>query len=317
MVMPAADADPGLISAIYDAALDAGRWPDVLRMLAQEFNDAPLRIPIDQSATTGEPTASAGALAEYGRQQERGAPLTQAQRLRMSALTAHLRRALQLNRSIGELQIACGLACEALDRLRHGVVVVDSQGRILLANQAAQAILADPAGVLCSDRQRLAARRPTDCAALLRLIEMAVLKGAGGSCVLSRERHPAAVVRVMPAGVAPETLLGRPPHAVVMIKDLAGAAKRASTAFGRYFALTPAQMALADEIVRGDGVRAAARRLRISYGTARAHLLQIFQKTGARRQTELVRLMSEWDDGITPSGGGMNARAPMSAQERK
>lgn len=317
MVMPAAEADPGLISAIYDAALDAGRWPDVLRMLATELNDASLRVAIDQTPTTDDFPASVGALSDCGRKRGRAASLTQAQRVRISALAPHLRRALQLNRSIGDLQIACGLACEALDRFRHGIVVVDSGARILLANQAAEAILADPAGVIWRDRQRLAARRPTDVAALLRLIGMAALEGSGGSCVLLKERRPAAVVLVMPAGGAPETLHARVLHAVVMIKDLAGAAKRASTAFGRYFALTPAQMALADEIVRGDGVRAAARRLRISYGTARAHLLQIFQKTGARRQTELVRLMSEWDDGITPSAGARNARVPVSAPERK
>jgi DNA-binding CsgD family transcriptional regulator len=44
------------------------------------------------------------------------------------------------------------------------------------------------------------------------------------------------------------------------------------------------------EIVDGDGLRAAAGRLGDSLATARTHLRQVFEKTGARRQAELVGL---------------------------
>jgi DNA-binding CsgD family transcriptional regulator len=59
------------------------------------------------------------------------------------------------------------------------------------------------------------------------------------------------------------------------------------------FALTPAEADLAVEIAKGDGRQAAARRLGISVGTVRSHLMRIFDKTGARRQAELVRLLAE------------------------
>jgi hypothetical protein len=38
-------------------------------------------------------------------------------------------------------------------------------------------------------------------------------------------------------------------------------------------------------------------RLGIAYTTARTHLLQIFQKTGTARQTALVRLMLDRNEG--------------------
>lgn len=312
--MTAAEADRGLIAAIYDAALDAGRWPAVLQRLAQEFNDASVRLSFDQLSTRG-CSACENSLVEEGRRRGLPAPLTQEQSMRLSALTPHLRRAMQLNRSLGELRLACDLACEALHQFRNGILVVEADARILLANRAAEALLADPDGVLRMERQHLAARRRADCAALLHLIGMAVDNGTRGSFVISRERHPAVVVLVMAAGVVPGAIVRAPLHAIVMVKDLAGAARRASDAFGRYFALTPAQMALANEIARGEGVRAAARRLRISYGTARAHLLQIFQKTGTRRQTELVRLMMVWDDGIGQVGDIARGHAPVPAHE--
>jgi DNA-binding CsgD family transcriptional regulator len=55
--------------------------------------------------------------------------------------------------------------------------------------------------------------------------------------------------------------------------------------------LTPAEADFALEIVKGDGRAAAAARFGISVGTARTHLTHIFDKTGVRRQAELVRLL--------------------------
>jgi DNA-binding CsgD family transcriptional regulator len=309
MVMPGAETDPGLIAAIYDAAIDAARWPQVLARLARESNSASARLLLDHFATSGGHPVFAGTRSECERRPARLELRTQTRLEQVSVLTPHLRRALELNRIIGELTIVRDLACEALQRLRFGVLVVEAEARVLLANRAAEAILADPHGALRRERQRLTARRHTDCAVLSRLIGMAVRSGSGGSFVISRDGRPAVIVLVMPARGAADGIGRRPGHAIVLVKDLERPAKRSSSAFSRYFVLTPAQAALANEIVRGDGVRSAARRLRISYGTARAHLLQIFQKTGVRRQTELVRLMSDWDDGISqladaaPGGG--------------
>jgi hypothetical protein len=50
---------------------------------------------------------------------------------------------------------------------------------------------------------------------------------------------------------------------------------------------------LALEILKGDGRAAAAARVNITVGTARTHLERIFEKTGVRRQAELVRLLSD------------------------
>ncbi|AGB73841.1 transcriptional regulator, LuxR family (plasmid) [Rhizobium tropici CIAT 899] len=56
--------------------------------------------------------------------------------------------------------------------------------------------------------------------------------------------------------------------------------------------LTRAEADVAWEILKGDGRDAAATRLGIAAATMRAHLTHIFEKTGVRRQAELVRLMS-------------------------
>jgi DNA-binding CsgD family transcriptional regulator len=54
------------------------------------------------------------------------------------------------------------------------------------------------------------------------------------------------------------------------------------------FGLTPAEVRLVLRLVSGDSLRSAAKALGIKYETVRTHLKSIFQKTGTRRQAELV-----------------------------
>ena len=57
------------------------------------------------------------------------------------------------------------------------------------------------------------------------------------------------------------------------------------------FGLTEAEAKLAAMLTTGEDLRAAAARLEITYGTARARLAAIFSKTETRRQGELIRLV--------------------------
>jgi DNA-binding CsgD family transcriptional regulator len=59
----------------------------------------------------------------------------------------------------------------------------------------------------------------------------------------------------------------------------------------RQFGLTPAESRFVIEILKGDGIGAAAERLGILPGTARTHLHRVLAKTGTRRQADLVRLI--------------------------
>jgi DNA-binding CsgD family transcriptional regulator len=75
--------------------------------------------------------------------------------------------------------------------------------------------------------------------------------------------------------------------------------RRQQTNLRRRFDLTFTEAALAVEILRGDGRKAAARRCGISDATAKTHLANIFEKTGTHRQAELVRFLlgaakAEW-----------------------
>src|SRR5262245_43825487 len=56
----------------------------------------------------------------------------------------------------------------------------------------------------------------------------------------------------------------------------------------RHFGLTPAEATLALHLAEGETLRSAEAKLSMTYETARTHLKSVFQKTGTRRQAELV-----------------------------
>lgn len=67
-------------------------------------------------------------------------------------------------------------------------------------------------------------------------------------------------------------------------------ADRLRTSFG----LTLAEAAIALHIGAGGNMRQFAEQRRLSRNTARNQLQQVFEKTGMRRQAELVRLLSDF-----------------------
>jgi DNA-binding CsgD family transcriptional regulator len=81
------------------------------------------------------------------------------------------------------------------------------------------------------------------------------------------------------------------PRAILFITDPEEAAIVRRESLRQDFGLTPAEAGFTREVLKADGLQAAADRLGISLTTARTHLAHVFDKTGTRRQAELVRLI--------------------------
>ena len=79
--------------------------------------------------------------------------------------------------------------------------------------------------------------------------------------------------------------------AIVLVSDPESETRVRVERLRERYGFTPAEMALALEIVKGDGRQAAADRLGITVATARSHLSRIFEKAGVKRQAELVNLL--------------------------
>jgi DNA-binding CsgD family transcriptional regulator len=79
--------------------------------------------------------------------------------------------------------------------------------------------------------------------------------------------------------------------ALILVVDPDRALPPSAAQLRQLYGLTHAESEVAVAAVRGEGLSAIAADLDVSLATARTHLQHVFEKTGTRRQAELVRLI--------------------------
>jgi DNA-binding CsgD family transcriptional regulator len=232
-----------------------------------------------------------------------------------AALIPHLQRAVQLQLRLSALDGPPEGSAEILNRLLQGVVLVDSHARVIFANRVAERMLRAGAGLVLG-RDGLRAQIPDETRRLRQTIADCAepryeVAGAGGRIRLSREERAPLTVLVVPHRSRYAWVDVAWPRAVLFIVDPETAAGVRCESLRDDFGLTPAEAALALEILKADGLRAAANRLAISLATAHTELAHIFGKTGTRRQAELVRLILQSQPAVLEEGSRSGcARSP-------
>lgn len=175
--------------------------------------------------------------------------------------------------------------------------LIDAAGHVLGLNPAAETLLA-PGGGLRIDNRVLAPEQRASRPAFVRLVRSALgaLRdgSAGGTLVLPRGPGRRALVATAdPFPAQAGSLAAFCPGAVIRVVDLeAMTTATLAPELIRAFALTPAEARLAQALLATDGtLREVAARCGIAYGTARAQLASVFEKTGTQSQVSLVRLL--------------------------
>jgi DNA-binding CsgD family transcriptional regulator/PAS domain-containing protein len=211
----------------------------------------------------------------------------------LQALSPHLVRAVGLSRHLGALEGKRQLSEALLDVAAKPVIVVEPDGRIVQANHAAWRIL-DAADGLLVHRDRLAAARPADTSAVRRRIRAAAERELAACETMAVMRCSGALpysVAMTPVPIDAVGLeRGRVLVAVFVADPHANPPDMVSvlqTAYG----LTPAEASLVELLAQDTpSLVDAADRLGVSQTTVKTHLKHCYQKTGAQRQTELIRL---------------------------
>ena len=181
------------------------------------------------------------------------------------------------------------------------MVLLDAATRIAFANRAAEILLDGNNGLRVNADGLSAVDANVDNR--LRLLIAACVwdgnakEGPGRSVDVPRggDRAPLRIL-VAPCGgptvqEASDWLRHVRPAAMLLFTDPERDRLARKDELRRRFGLTSAETEMALEVLRGDGREAAAARLGISVTTASTHLTRIFEKTGTRRQAELVRLL--------------------------
>jgi len=182
---------------------------------------------------------------------------------------------------------------EFLDRSPTAIVLLDGQKRVVFANQHAAELHARGDGVhICSSG-----------IGLLRTQDNARLQGLIAHVVCGHEAAVRSMRALRSSGKRPYGFLVAPvlrrdrarvtfrPAVCIVIADPDSARALPVERLQEAFGLTEAEGRLAARLAAGDGLRSAAQSLGITYGTARARLAEIFQKTETRRQGELINLL--------------------------
>ncbi len=220
-------------------------------------------------------------------------------RLSAKAAAGMVVRVLKLHRTLIGSQIRSQATSIVLDAVPLGIILVNSGGRVLQTNRSAQQMLSLADGLSADSNGALLAAAPKDTDRLREVI-MEVAGAAPGDVA-----QPVGVLKL-----DRPTLLGSwliaviPVHArrrADTVSEIAAIFVTETTggdptgippqSIERLFALTPAEARLLVALVDGLGVDEIASHFDVSKNTLRNQLNQIFRKTGANKQSELVRMV--------------------------
>jgi DNA-binding CsgD family transcriptional regulator len=238
--------------------------------------------------------ASAAFVIASLRPKERG-PFDASDTLLLKTLMPHLQRALALQQRIAALETSAASAMDVLDTLPYGIVLISAEVKVLLANRFAKAIIDQNDG-LAIIRKTLCTPRSADTQRLQKLVHESVATSlgrglrAGGTMNVPRpSRRPSFHILVTPLHLRPVLPAAQQPAAVAFISDPEHQFDTPVQALGSLFALSHAEARLAAVLVKGCSLREAAQELGVSLSTVRTQLKKLFEKTGTKRQSALIR----------------------------
>ncbi len=228
----------------------------------------------------------------------------------LETLAPHLQRVASVHELIAGATAATQSLGAAVAAAGFAVFLLTEDCLVLFANPKAEDLVRRRAGLRYEGR-RLMAATP----ALSQCLHALARHGTrpvqsegdiGGTLELPRgENRSPLLAHVIPL-VAKRTSavfdIDRPAVAVFVVDPIAELSAQLRR-FAIRFGLTPTESRVLGEVIGGNGLPAAAARLKLSGETTRSHTKRIFQKTGTGRQTELIRRFFE--TGLTGSLPGV------------
>ncbi len=218
----------------------------------------------------------------------------------LQVLVPHLQIALATRRKLLDLECRVSDLENAFDDLKTALVLLDRSGKAVLANRAARSICDERDGLLMTS-SGITAQRSTENVQLRAAILQAIQVSTGVSCepsgarlISRRDRRPLQVL------VAPltsrNTHVPRHAVAVLFISDPDRQSSLPSVVLKQLYGLTQAEARLAVTLLEGKSLGDAAELHQVGQETVRSQVKSIFQKTGTKRQGELVQLLASIAD---------------------
>jgi DNA-binding CsgD family transcriptional regulator/PAS domain-containing protein len=274
----------------HDELLETRFYQEFMR--PQQWGDA-VNVVLEKSATS---TAMFGVI-----RHQRDGLVDDEMRWRMRLLTPHFRRGVLVGRLLDHTKSKAAELADAFDGLSAGLFLVDATGRIAHVNAAGRALLAS--GVLRELHDRLGA----DNAATDSLLQDAFLAASHGdgaidvkgiSLPLAGRNQETYVAHVLPLTSGARRRAGATYAATAAVFAYRAKLATASPleAITKKYKLTPTELRVLLAIVEVGGVPEVAEVLGVSTTTVKSHLGRLFEKTGSKRQADLVKLVAAFSN---------------------
>lgn len=217
---------------------------------------------------------------------------------RMSLLLPHVRRAVLIGKLFDAWAITAQNLMETLDALSAGVFLVDGHGRLVRQNRVANEMLA-AGDVVCASNGHLAPADPQAARAFAEFVGAAGLSDAligarGISLSLAGLGGSSYVAHLLPLGSQQRHQMFDTPKAAaaIFIRKAEVDTSSGVDLLAKRFHLTPREVDVLQGLMKVGGVADIAGFLGISERTVKAHLHNMFAKTGLARQADLVKLVA-------------------------
>ncbi len=220
-------------------------------------------------------------------------------RRRMRLLVPHVQRAVSVGRLIDVSRVEAAALTDTLDGLDAAMFLVDSSGRLVHANTSGQAMLND--GNVLYANGRLVARDAQSDETLRNAFRTSG-NGNGAPDVrdiavqLAARNGNKFVTHVLPLRSGARRQAGVPYSAVaaVFVQRAGRSITLPFEMLARQYQLTPGELRILIAMIDAGGVPDIAAALKLSQATVRTHLRHVFEKTGVRRQADLVKLITSY-----------------------
>lgn len=226
-------------------------------------------------------------------------PFDEHDRQKLQRLLRHFSRALGVMFQLRDADLKIAASRTALDGLRSGVVLLNAQAEILLANQAAQRILQNQDGLAISESNTLKTSTAQTQSAIQRILQTCLqhdlmeVPHFSQSIAIPRSSGKAAYKLFFSRLPEHHDFVAQPTsaHAMLFITDTEQPLKIAPELLKTTYGLTDAEVKLAQQCLINDSMPAITTALNLSENTIKTQFASIYQKCGIHHRAELMKML--------------------------
>jgi DNA-binding CsgD family transcriptional regulator len=204
----------------------------------------------------------------------------------VQALLPHLKLGDTIAAKLATLSDARKLLMTALDRIEHGIVLIDEKGYINLTNKNAEKML-EEGNIIQANFGRIK---------FIGLDETVIQReiGAISATKSSFLQTPHNVsIKILPASTEYEDIGEGGFKGFIVFISTTASRNAAENDLKKIYSLTNTEVKILEKLAAGLKIEEICSTFSISMSTVKTHLQHIFQKTGVNRQVDLVRIYYE------------------------